>query len=162
MRGPAVPGMPRDLCTKAPTARRKRREWLQKMERRKEVIKSLMNDSKYLPRRLLGGTHFRACFLGSLGDLVIYTTRWHLAERNINGFIKNNENNANGNPQTFQRYSTLTKTCSPSFTTEVNFKFAILQFLHVSFKFENRTLQILYLFIYLFFINHFLNSFISI
>ena len=101
--------MPRDLCTKAPTARRKRREWLQKMERRKEVIKSLMNDSKYLPRRLLGGTHFRACFLGSLGDLVIYTTRWHLAERNINGFIKNNENNANGNPQTFQRYATLTK-----------------------------------------------------
>ena len=121
-----------------------------------------MNDSKYLPRRLLGETHFRACFLGSLGDLVIYTTRWHLAERNINGFIKNNENNANGNPQTFQRYSTLTKTCSPSFTTEINFKFAILQFLHVSYKFENRTLQILYLFIYLFFINPFLNSFISI
>ena len=105
------------------------------MERRKEVIKSLMNDSKYLSRRLLGGTHFRACFLGCLGDLVIYTTRWHLAERNINGFIKNNENNANGYPQTFQRYSTLTKKFSPSFTTEINFKIAILQFLHVSYKF---------------------------
>lgn len=101
------------------------------------------------------------------------STRWHLAERNINGFIKNNENNANGYPQTFQRYSTLTKKFSPSFTTEINFKFASLQFLHVSYKFVKIERCKFYIYLSLYFLsilflihlnqfnlfNHFLNYF---